>query len=60
MNTDVNAHRCLYHHMSAASMLMHASVVVCIVESLSKTTLLSTFLYCPCVPTGHTHTGRAV
>jgi hypothetical protein len=51
MNTDVDGHRYPYHHMSAASMLMHASVVVCIVKSLSKTTLLPTLLYCPCVPT---------
>jgi hypothetical protein len=51
MDTDVDAHRRLYYHMFAASMLMHASVVVCTVESLSKTTLLSTLLYIPCVPT---------
>jgi hypothetical protein len=33
MNTDMDAHQYLYHHMSAANMLMHASVVVCMVGS---------------------------
>jgi hypothetical protein len=41
MNT-VNAHLCLDHYTSAASMRPRASLVVCIFGSFSKTTLLST------------------